>query len=171
MEKYQGGQQSKEIKRNDQSALERPPSGRMTARTNQSQRNSTGPVGETRRGRESNQLADYQSQIEKGKDQNSLSNTQQSVLSLKEQFSRATRKNDLIQDAYKKLWAWNGEQNNLSMFSNYIMQGYLKKRASNIKFWQKKLFYRRYFKIDFTSGHVSISEQVIEDEDRRNKSQ
>lgn len=95
-----------------------------------------------------------------------MQRTQDSLLSLKEQFSRATRDNPLIQKAYAALWAWHGKMHQMSLFSNYIMQGYLKKRAEKVKFWQKKQYYRRYFKIDFTSAVLIISEHVSDgDED------
>jgi hypothetical protein len=37
-----------------------------------------------------------------------LSQTQDSLISLKEQFSIATRDNPDIQKAYKRLWTWHG---------------------------------------------------------------
>ena len=57
----------------------------------------------------------------------------------------------------------------MSLFTNYIMQGFLKKKADQIKFWQKKLYYKRYYKIDFTSAVLFISEQINEEDDKKIK--
>ena len=37
------------------------------------------------------------------------------------------------------------------------MQGYLKKRVQEFKFWQKKLYYKRFMKIDFPNGLIYFS--------------
>jgi hypothetical protein len=50
----------------------------------------------------------------------------------------------------------------MSLFNNFIMQGFVKKRVDKVKFFQKKLFYKRYIKIDYTIGVVYISDHVTD---------
>ena len=41
----------------------------------------------------------------------------------------------------------------------------MKKRVEEIKFWQKKIFYKRFYKIDFPNGMVYIAEYPPADPD------
>lgn len=51
---------------------------------------------------------------------------------------------------------------NNSEFKNFKMQGYLRKRVSEIKFFQKNLFPKRYHIIDFTKAQMIIQSKPLQ---------
>lgn len=54
------------------------------------------------------------------------------------------------------LWRWNQQVLNNSEFKNFKMQGWLRKRVQEVKFFQRNLYPKRYHIIDFTKAQMLI---------------
>ena len=80
---------------------------------------------------------------------------------LKKRFAQATKDNPEVCNAFRELWAYNNREfqhsdGKNSTFANYMMEGYLKKRGENMPFFSKSNCIKRYFKINFTEGFLTI---------------
>jgi hypothetical protein len=53
-----------------------------------------------------------------------------------------------------------------SSFTQFKMEGWMKKRVQEVKFFQKKLFPRRYFRIDFAQAKIQIQHKIGGDENK-----
>lgn len=65
-----------------------------------------------------------------------------------------------MQKVFNELWKWNGSYLKFSDFNNNVMQGNLKKRAKEKSFFKQKLYYLRYFLIDYQTGNIYIATHV-----------
>lgn len=70
----------------------------------------------------------------------------------------ATRDHDEIQQKYKDLWSWHGTQAATRQFINYKMEGYLKKFVKQVRIFQRSLYPKRYFVIDFTIAKIFVKQ-------------
>ena len=89
--------------------------------------------------------------------------------SLAEQYSEATATNEAIQRAYQNLWRWYDCTEGQSSFFNYKLEGPLKKRVSEIKLFQTKVFPTRYYLVDFANATWSIMNSKADKEADRSK--
>ena len=77
--------------------------------------------------------------------------------SLQQQFTQASRKQSELQNSYKILWSWNDCTFDHSQFKKYIMEGVLRKTVSAVSVFQRDVFPRRYFIVDFTQAVIYIT--------------
>mmetsp|Transcript_15668 Transcript_15668/g.24016 ORF Transcript_15668/g.24016 Transcript_15668/m.24016 type:complete len:174 (+) Transcript_15668:65-586(+) len=77
-------------------------------------------------------------------------------MSLSEKFKEATRENEEIKQAFTSLQRWINMRLPNVCYEGTKISGTLKKRVQEFRFFQKKIFPKRFWIIDFAFGTVTV---------------
>ena len=82
---------------------------------------------------------------------------------LQSQFSKATRDQEIIQKRYEDLWSWYGTKSYTLQFLDYKMEGTLRKFVEEVKIFQRSVYPKRFFTIDFSIASIVVSKILYND--------
>ena len=71
-------------------------------------------------------------------------------------YAELTTNDQVVQESFARLNQFQNKFIDGTRFSNFVMQGTLKKKVESVKFFQRKLFPKRYFEIHFPEAIIII---------------